>query len=122
MIWFPKKGFVGKRVPIDQLQPGMILDDAVKESFGRVLLPAGSEINEKSMRLIKMWGVLDVIIKTTDEANQGPSPLDLVSPKVQEEANEAVSTLFKHADRSTPLMQEFFRLAVHYQIRAKVRE
>jgi hypothetical protein len=113
---------VGKRVLIDQLQPGMILEEPVKESFGRVLLPAGSEINEKSFRLIKMWGVIDVIIKNPDEEEQGPSPLDVVSPKIQAEAAEAVSTLFKHTDRSTPLMEEFFRLALHYQIKAMVKE
>jgi hypothetical protein len=113
---------MSKRVLIEQLQEGMILEEAVKESLGRILLPAGSEINEKSLRLIKMWGVIDVVIKTEEEINPGPSSLDVVSPKVQEAANEAVTTLFKHTDRSTPLMQEFYRLALHYQIKGMVKE
>lgn len=107
---------------MDQLQPGMILDEPVKESFGRVLLPAGSEINEKSLRLIKMWGVIDVVIKTDEDINPGQSSLDLVSPKMREEATEAVTMLFKHTDRSSPLMQEFFRLALQYQVKAMVKE
>jgi hypothetical protein len=113
---------MGKRILIENLQLGMILDEPVKESFGRILLPAGSEINEKSLRLIKMWGVIDAIIKDSDEASSGPSPLDLISPKMQTEATEAITTLFKHVDNSTPLAQELFRLAVHYHIKLKVKE
>ena len=113
---------MGKRVIISQLQPGMILDEPVKESFGRILLPAGSEIDEKSMRLMKMWGVIDVLIKDSGDKEEGLSPLDPVSPKQQEEAKEAMAILFKHTDRTTPLMEEFYRLAVHYHLKVHVKD
>ena len=110
---------MGKRIAVDQAVPGMILDEPVRESFGRVLFPEGSEVTDKTIRMLKTWGVIEISIKRSDESEQSMSPLESLDPVSVQEATSKIESLFKFVDRTNPLMEELFNLAVVYQVRAR---
>jgi len=47
---------------IDDLKPGMILDQPVRNRQGVLLLEAGSRITDKSIRIFKSWGVKEIAV------------------------------------------------------------
>jgi hypothetical protein len=51
------------RVDIEDLKPGMILEHAVKNNQGVLLLETGAKITKKNIRIFKSWGVTGVTVK-----------------------------------------------------------
>jgi hypothetical protein len=45
---------------------GMIVSEPVVNSFGQTLISAGVDINEQHMKILKMWNISCVSIKTSD--------------------------------------------------------
>lgn len=57
------------RINTNELRPGMILGMNVYSSNGRLLLEEGVEIGESSLRILNIWGVLEVCVRTRREAD-----------------------------------------------------
>jgi len=51
------------RVGIEELKPGMILEQPVKNNQGVLLLEAGAKITKKNIRIFKSWGVTEIPVK-----------------------------------------------------------
>lgn len=98
------------RILLDQVHPGMVLDQPVTNANGRMLIPAGSELSEKHIKAMKMWGIPDVSIKGADEANNNVT--GGVDPQKIEAAKAALVETFRHTNQDLPAMQEIYRLAV----------
>jgi len=47
---------------IDDLKPGMILDQPVRNRQGVLLLEAGARITSKNIRIFKSWGVQEIAV------------------------------------------------------------
>jgi len=76
-----------KHVGIEELKPGMILEQPVKNHQGVLLLEAGARITKKNIRIFKSWGVTEVTVKgqvarETDSAGQ-PEPRINTSAEMQ---------------------------------------
>lgn len=54
---------MSKHVPIDKLTEGMEINQAVKNQFGQMLIPANTQITEKHKKVLKTWGIVSVDIK-----------------------------------------------------------
>ena len=52
---------------VDELEPGMILDEAVRTHQDQLLLEAGRRITERSIRLFKTWGIRRVAVRLPGE-------------------------------------------------------
>ena len=57
-------------VRLDNLKPGMILAQPVRNHQGVLLLEAGARISKKNIRIFKSWGVLEVSVKGIVAENQ----------------------------------------------------
>ncbi|MFZ7125423.1 MAG: hypothetical protein ACOWWM_04620 [Desulfobacterales bacterium] len=51
------------RLPIDQIQPGMVLSDPVVNREGTLLLGKGSRVSTDAIRLMKSWGIFTIAIE-----------------------------------------------------------
>jgi hypothetical protein len=49
---------------IDDVKPGMILTESVRNHQEQLLLEAGRRITEKSVRIFKSWGIRRVAVKS----------------------------------------------------------
>ena len=96
------------RVDIEDLKPGMILEHAVKNNQGVLLLEAGAKITKKNIRIFKSWGVNEVSIKgeaarETDNSGQ---------PERQINKSDGTKLKEKFADvLDDPVMVEIFNAA-----------
>lgn len=103
------------RIMLDQAQPGMVLSQPVANTNGRVLLPAGCEINEKHIKAMKMWGIVDLCVTGGGESED--AQINAISPEKLEAAKALLAEAFKHANTSTPIMKAIFEEAVAYYAR-----
>ena len=58
---------------LDNLKPGMILTQPVRNRQGVLLLEAGAKISKKNIRIFKSWGILEVSIKGNLAEAEGPT-------------------------------------------------
>ena len=97
---------------LEHLKPGMRLRSDVADTSGRVLLRAGSVINEKHLKIFSTWGVT--------EADVGTGPVEKIErdsksdsePESLKQAKAYVRALFRHTDPRQPAIQELMRLCV----------
>lgn len=102
------------RLLLDQLTPGMVLIEPLKNANGSVMLPTGSPINEKHIRAMKMWGILDVAVQSDQETNS-TAPASTTDPALTQLAKEELTKYFSLTDMTDPIMVEIFNQAVmHY--------
>ena len=97
-----------KHVGIEDLKPGAILEQPVKNHQGVLLLEAGVRITKKNIRIFKSWGVTEVTVKgqvprETDSAGQ---------PEPRINASEEMQLKEKFTDvLDDPVMVEIFNAA-----------
>jgi hypothetical protein len=95
----------------------MILARDAKDLNGRVLLVSGTELTEKHLRVLKIWGVSEAEIQGVaqeDVVAQAASQVDPVSLK---NAEESAAKLFTFTDESHPAIAELKRLTVQRFLR-----
>ncbi len=93
----------GKLVQLDQLKPGMLMAEDLRDFNGRLILQKGTPLDLKSLRLIRMWGITEALVE---------SDLSSVKQDAQRgavEANQDVvgqaDRLFQFCDRNHPVME-----------------
>ncbi len=110
------------KVDIDQLAVGMRLSKAVKDLSGRVLMGEGSPVTESSIRILKMWGVVEVDIVDAGNEGQESSTFSHLDPNVVEEAAREAAERFRHTDQKLEVVGELIRLTTLRIARAKTKE
>jgi hypothetical protein len=105
-------------VQIDNLETGMVLRTAVCDRSGRLLLPAGSELTDKRLRILRAWGVFEADVEGNDTVEATPPPqADDLDPALVAAAEESVARLFSRNDPGHPAISELRRLCVVRKIR-----
>jgi len=97
-----------KTLPIDQLQPGMVLADDLLADDGRVLLAQGTELKESHISGLGRRGVVEARVEA-EEPERPPTQEELA---LLERSQEYVHPSFEYVDPDHPAMQELYRLCV----------
>lgn len=101
-------------VNVDKLAKGMVLSDDVCDSNSRLLLRKGLELDNKHMRILKMWGIFQVRVQgassgdSDDNGTQDSDRLDEISGELKR--------CFQSLDLQHPAIREVLRLSVMYRI------
>ncbi len=102
-------------VHIDKLGFDSVLAEELRDINGRLLLAKGRKIQQKHIRILKLWGITEVDIIGEAETEE---PLKQTEERQRvREVTEATREVFRHADLDHPAMAELFRLSVKYRIR-----
>lgn len=97
-----------KHVGIEELKPGVILGQPVKNRQGVLLLEAGVRITKKNIRIFKSWGVTGVTVKgeVARETGSAGQPEPRINP------SEAMQLKEKFTDvLDDPVMVAIFNAA-----------
>ena len=103
--------------PLAEIRPGMINAADVKDRSGRLLLAKGAEINDRHLRLFRMWGVTGVeIVEASEESTDAGSNASAVVVKglsdLSPEDQAEIELLYKGADRSHPFIKQMISITV----------
>lgn len=98
-----------RRLCLEETRPEMVLAADVRHRNGRLLLAAGQALTQRALRTFRMWGVAAVVVHA--ERDRGvPDPVEAAA--VSPEARARVDELFRHTDRSHPVIATLHRVAV----------
>ncbi len=95
-------------VNIDDIQPGMMLAEAVRNHQDQLLLESGRRITEKSIRVFKSWGIRRINVKlgsSLDGSGDGA-----VSPVLPPAIDDALKERFSDV-AAEPLMAAIMQAA-----------
>ena len=102
----------------DQMRSGMVVATGVTDRRGRLLIPAGSELNERHIQALRMWGVTHVEVEGDEFEDDSPVADD---PRVAAAAEAAVDSILKHNDPTHPFIAVLRTTAVKLKAEALSR-
>lgn len=94
----------------------MILAEDAIHNTGRVLLKAGTELNDQHIKIFKTWGLSSLHIKS-DEINTR----DVKKQHTAEEIRQIIAKQkqsFKYCDLMHPLINSLFRASVTMKLKS----
>jgi len=97
-------------INIKDLKADMVLNGDIKDSRGRLLICKGTVLNEKYLKICRIWGVVEADV-------EGISPEDIYATAVNNfdaaaiaAAEEIIQKRFCHNDMSHPAIRELMHL------------
>lgn len=105
----PPAGAPGALIPAEDLAPGMVLAEEVRDQQGRLLMPAGTELTERHLRAFQLWGIRSVRVFGAGGSQGDPVPE--LTPAQLAEGEAIVRARFQLHDLRHPLIAELLRLA-----------
>lgn len=95
-----------KNFKIADLEPGMVVAMDILTPTGHVLLPAGSKLTSRHIRMLNARGVDQVAVAGACEDREAQP----VAPAGAEDAARRIGHKFQHNDQSHPFVSELVRL------------
>ena len=99
------------RISLDAIRPGMVLAEDLKHLNGRFLLGRGVELEEKHLRILRIWGIHSVEVKG-GSADLETSQADEIDPSVLEAAEIQVTNRFPNDLLNHPFLGELRRICI----------
>ena len=101
----------------DDLTPGMVLEQDVKDRSGRLLVRAGVELTERSLKVLRTWGIAEAAVREDEQtrerqAVETPHPLAAADPALVTRGMEHAERIFRHVDASHPAAAALVSLVV----------
>ncbi len=97
------------RVGLSTLRRGMVVDEDVTDSAGRVLVTAGTRLDDRQLKQLKAWGVGQV------EIGDDPASMEAATVTVSAAQKERVRARFDNADLNHPLISHLFTRALEIE-------
>ncbi len=105
-------GYNVGEVNVDDLKIGMILHSDLLDSRGRFLLGRGSQIEEKHIRVMKIWGITAADVEGVNKESINKEALAQIDPTILKEARSWVDSIFSCSDKSHEALEELKRLCI----------
>lgn len=104
------------RVAVSALAPGMILEADIRDTCGRMLLRAGETLTQRSLRVLRIWGVTEAQVRGHGEdpaaLTAGDKDLATLDPCLVEAARCHVAQRFRHMNSALPPIRELMRASM----------
>ncbi|MDA8123757.1 MAG: HDOD domain-containing protein [Deltaproteobacteria bacterium] len=97
-------------IKVSHLKPEALLSEDVKDRNGRLLIPAGTILTETHIRVIKIWGIVEVEIEDASETDPDSSSAEAIDPEQLQAAETLLQERFLFCDREHPAIAELFRI------------
>lgn len=65
-------------ITIDAIEEGMVLEKAVQNKFAQVLLPIGTALNDKHIKMLKTWSIEFVEIESNNQLEKAEISDELI--------------------------------------------
>ncbi|MDH3327068.1 MAG: hypothetical protein OEM38_10170 [Gammaproteobacteria bacterium] len=98
------------RLMIDDVTPGMILSESVKDSNGQLLLAEDITLTEKHIKEIRMWGIMDIGVQGDSTENEAENIA--ISPEMIDKAKHLLMPKFSQVNMKSKVMELIFNRAV----------
>lgn len=94
---------------LDELRTGMVLAADATDLSGRVLLRAGTALEDAHLRMFRMWGLSGADIEGAESAASGTDGLAQIDPIRREEVRARLHERFRHNDPDGAVISQLMR-------------
>jgi hypothetical protein len=98
---------MGKIIPTDMIEAGMVLAESIINKYGQTLLSSGMRLESKHRKILKVWGVPSVMVQ--EDENTRPS-LIYTTEKLEQAEKILRQRLFW--DPQNEFEKEIYRIAL----------
>lgn len=99
-------------VNVDDLKQGMVLASDLKDAKGRFLLGKGTPIEEKHIRIMKIWGITAADIQGVSRDEMAREALNRIEPGVLQTIRGRVDEFFCRSTSDHEALKELKRLCI----------
>jgi len=99
-------------IRISHIKPGQVAASDVKDRSGRTLLAAGTELTEKTIKIIKSWGVVEIDVVGEITESEFGSEITEIDPERLHLIELDLSQRFRFLNRSHPFINELFEICL----------
>lgn len=101
-------------INLGYIKSGMVLASDLKDANGRFLLGKGAKIEDKHIRIMKMWGITSADIEGADQEDIARETMKTIDPVMLEKVQNYVNAFFSgaEADREHEMIRELKQLRV----------
>lgn len=100
------------KINLSDLQAGMTVASDVTNINGQLLLPTGLKLTERHLSMLEAWGITEVDVQGVTREEVATKSVEQLDPQVLAEVEKELAEVFRHTDRTHPLISELFRLCV----------
>jgi len=104
---------------INDLKPGMVLDQPVRNKQGMLLLDKGSKLAKKHIMIFKAWGVTETNIKGFDRDQLEAEETKAVPVEIRKSVEADLKAYFVDFGHND-VMKEIFRIARKFMIKGEL--
>ncbi len=96
-------------VTINKIEQGMVLGEDLKDRDDRFLLPSGTNLTARHIKMLKMWGVIEANIEGIAQEDVEDNAISKIDPATIEMAEKIVRGRFRYSNTDHPAIQVLFR-------------
>jgi hypothetical protein len=86
---------------------------------GQILLYKGNPLQPKDIKNFKAWGIVEVAVESASLKSSNALNDNQIDTKLLVEAQNEISTLFRHSNLSHPVISELMRLSTLSKLKQK---
>lgn len=98
-------------INIKDLKADMVLAGDIKDRRGRLLMSKGIILNEKGLKICKMWGIVEADVEGISSEEIYASTVKNIDATVIAAAEEIIQKRFCHNDTGHPAIRELIRMS-----------
>jgi HD-like signal output (HDOD) protein len=102
-------------IAVENLAPGMVLEEDVYDINTRLLLSKGQKLANNHLRILKIWGVSEVKVVGNDTT--AASRHGVVDNEKAEGVKRAIELVFKNANFANSTLKEICRVALIHRLK-----
>ena len=110
------------KISLDRLSEGMVIDEAVSDLHGTMLMQKGTVVTQSGIKILRTWGIIEVSIDEASTKQCETSPEPQLAPRVIDEATAEATTLFRYVSEENAFSKELKRIAVNRIAAAKSKQ
>lgn len=100
-----------KKIPVDQVQDGMILFRDVCGPSGNILLSRGTVVSSSLGRRLKNWGIATITVEGEEQSKLVQKEVSVSEEDLRKEMQAVFSGV-----TDNPIMKKIFIAAYHYRL------
>ncbi|MFO8033279.1 MAG: HDOD domain-containing protein [Desulfohalobiaceae bacterium] len=98
------------KIATQNLQPGMVTRQDIKDKNGRLILPENTSIEAKHLRMLKMWGIYEADIQQAEGDEAPPQTrASSVSTEQLKAAGRIISPRYAQTNTEHPCIKAIFK-------------
>lgn len=106
-------------IRISRIKPDQEVAIDVKDRSGRVLLSAGTKLTEKTIKIIKSWGVMEVDVLGEIAESDNTFERTNIDTGIFQVAELELSNRFRFLNKNHPFISELYDICLQRELAAK---